>query len=100
MQGWYEKAEPLFQRALDITEKSFGENHPYVAASFNNLAALYYAQKKYSKAATMFEQAISIMQKRFPTGHPDIDLYQANYDELKRSMTATSVSQNIPLNIE
>ena len=37
-QGLYRDAEPLFKRALAISEKAFGANHPNVATSLNNLA--------------------------------------------------------------
>ena len=39
--GQYAKAEPLYQRALAIWEKALGPEHPDVATSLNNLAALY-----------------------------------------------------------
>jgi hypothetical protein len=34
------EAEPLYRRALAITEKSFGPEHPDVAIRLNNLALL------------------------------------------------------------
>ena len=40
-QGHYAKAEPLYQRALAIREKTLGPEHPDTANSLNNLAALY-----------------------------------------------------------
>ncbi len=39
-QGRYAEAEPLHKRALAIREKALGPDHPSVATSFNNLAAL------------------------------------------------------------
>ena len=44
-QGRYAKAEPLYQRALAIREKALGPEHPDVATSLNNLAALYHAPR-------------------------------------------------------
>ena len=46
-QGRYAEAEPLYKRALAISEKALGPEHPDVASSLNNLAMLYG-----SKAAT------------------------------------------------
>ena len=40
-QGRYADAEPLYKRALAICEKALGPDHPDVALSLNNLAALY-----------------------------------------------------------
>src|SRR3954451_11488684 len=46
----YNKAEPLFQRALAIYEQALGPEHPHVATSLNNLAALYDSQGQYAQA--------------------------------------------------
>ena len=37
----YEKALPLSQRALEISEKVLDQEHPDVATTLNNLALLY-----------------------------------------------------------
>ena len=39
--------EPLYKRALAIREKALGPDHPDVATSLDNLAALYRAQSRY-----------------------------------------------------
>ena len=39
-QGHYAEAEPLYQRSLAIREKAFGPEHPHVATSLANYAAL------------------------------------------------------------
>src|SRR5262249_47920206 len=44
--GKYAEAEPLYQRALAIREQALGSQHPDVAQSLNDLAALYYAHGK------------------------------------------------------
>jgi len=46
----YDKAKPLYEKALAIREKVFGQEHPDVATSFNNLAELYKNQGNYDKA--------------------------------------------------
>ncbi|HEY9910208.1 MAG TPA: tetratricopeptide repeat protein [Thermosynechococcaceae cyanobacterium] len=40
VQGRYAEAEPLYRRSLSIREQQLGENHPSVATSLNDLAAL------------------------------------------------------------
>ncbi len=39
--GQYEKALPLYERALAISEAQLGADHPSTATSLNNLAGLY-----------------------------------------------------------
>ena len=47
-QGKYAEAIPLAEKALAIQEKVLGKEHPDVATSLNNLAALYQSQGNYS----------------------------------------------------
>ena len=50
MQGLYDKAEPLFLTAFEYREKIFGEEHPQVAVTMNNLGGFYDEQGLYEKA--------------------------------------------------
>jgi len=43
-QGKYNQAKPLYERAVEIGEKTLGPNHPDVATGLNNLALLLKAQ--------------------------------------------------------
>src|SRR5262245_28662429 len=40
-EGKWDSAIPLAERALAIREKALGPEHPHIATSLNNLAALY-----------------------------------------------------------
>ena len=46
VQGEYDKAELLFEKALDIREGVLGKEHFDTLISYNNLAELYELQKK------------------------------------------------------
>ena len=69
--GEYAKAEPLYQEALRIRQKVLGPEHPEVATSLNNLAALYNAMGEYAKAEPLYQEALRICQKVFGPDHPD-----------------------------
>ena len=71
-QGKYAETEPLYQRALRITEKALGPEHPTVAASLNSLAMLYRAQGKYAEAEPLLERALRIREKALGPDHPDV----------------------------
>ena len=63
----YAKAEPLYQRSLKISRVPLGPDHPDVAASLNNLAALYRRRwSQYAKAEPLY-QAGSLKITRVPT---------------------------------
>jgi tetratricopeptide (TPR) repeat protein len=59
-QGNYNGAKPLYQRSLAIREKALGREHPDVAASLNNLAALYFAQDDIPRAINFLNRGSSI----------------------------------------
>ncbi|MEH2316744.1 tetratricopeptide repeat protein, partial [Nostoc sp.] len=48
-----------------------GEEHPDVALSLNNLAALYDSQGRYSEAEPLYMQALDILERRLSANHPN-----------------------------
>jgi len=62
-QGLYALAEDPWQRRLMSARKVFGDRHPSVATSLNNLAALYYSQGRYEEAEPLLQQALALSQE-------------------------------------
>ncbi len=62
-QGRYAEAEPLFQRALAIDEKALGPEHPDVAQSLENYAALLRQTARADEAERMEARAKAIRAK-------------------------------------
>ena len=71
-QGRYAEAEPLSKRALAISEKALGPEHPDVAVALNNLAAIYRAQGRYAEAEPLYKRALAIGEKTLGPEHPDV----------------------------
>ena len=63
-QGHYAEAEPLFKRPLAIMEKALGPNHPHVATTLENYAALLRETGRTAKADKMEARAKAIRDKR------------------------------------
>ena len=61
--GRYQEAEPLYQQALAIRKKVFGEQHRTYASSLDDLAQLYQAMGKYPQAEALYQQALAIRKK-------------------------------------
>jgi tetratricopeptide (TPR) repeat protein len=59
-QGRYAEAIPVAEKVLAIVEKALGPEHPHVALSLNNLAALYDSLGDYARAEPLFQRALSI----------------------------------------
>jgi len=84
------EAEPLMKRALAIDEKSYGPDHPDVAISLNNLAALLQATNRLGEAEPLMRRHLVIVLKfTRVTGHPHPHLRNAlyNYFALLKEMS-------------
>ena len=68
-QGKFNQAEPLYKRALEISEMILGPDHPDLATTLSNLAAVYDAQGKHSLAAPFHKRTLAILEKVGPASH-------------------------------
>ena len=69
-QGRYDKAIPLAARALAITEKVLGPEHPRTATALHNLADLYRATGAHAQAEPLYQRALAIAEKALGPEHP------------------------------
>ena len=72
--GRYEEAVPLAERALAIREKALSAEHPDVATSLNNLAAMSAAKGDYGRAEPLYQRALAIREKALGAEHPSVAL--------------------------
>jgi CHAT domain-containing protein len=86
--GQYQQAIPLAQRALAITEKAGGPEHPDTATALNNLAALYDATGAYAEAEPLYQRALEITEKTLGCDHPSTAIALNNLAELYRVIGA------------
>ncbi|MFA6210575.1 MAG: tetratricopeptide repeat protein [Candidatus Obscuribacterales bacterium] len=77
-QGKLAKAEPLFVRALALSNKA-GENDFQKAPLMNNLALLYVSQGNYGKAEPLYKRSIAAQEKALGRSHPDVMRTIGNY---------------------
>ena len=74
-QGRYAEAEPLNKRAVAITERALGPDHPDVGAFLNSVAELYLAQGRYAETEPLFKRSLAIRDKALGPDHPDVAQY-------------------------
>ncbi len=89
-QGRYAEAEPLYQRALHISER-LGPENPDVIMTLHNLAELYRIQGKDAEAEPLFRRVLQMREQQLGPDHPYVsypliglaDLYreQGRYEE-------------------
>ena len=71
-QGRDDLAEPIYRRAIALTEKSLGLDTGLIAPELNNLAALYQRQGRFTDAEPLFKRALAVSEKSLPREHPDV----------------------------
>ncbi len=71
-QGKTDQAIKVAEEALKVAKKTYGEKHPYVSASLNNIALLYIAEGKYEKAEELYEQSLKIAEEILGKNHPQL----------------------------
>jgi tetratricopeptide (TPR) repeat protein len=69
-QRLYGLAEPWYEKCVSLAQTRLGEEHPYVAGSYNNLARLYSEQGKNSEAEQLYIKALDLMQRLLGEDHP------------------------------
>ena len=74
------------RRALSIDEKSYGRDHPEVAANLNNLAQLLQATNRLGEAEPLNWRALAIHEKSYGPDHPNVAICLNN---LARLLQAT-----------
>jgi CHAT domain-containing protein/tetratricopeptide (TPR) repeat protein len=65
------EVEGLYRRALAIQERSLGAEHPAIANTLNNLAAMLDQQGKSAEAEPLQRRALAILEKALGPLHPD-----------------------------
>lgn len=75
MQGRFDEALPLHQRALAMIVRSLGPDHPEVAASRSTLANLCLNNGRYKQAAAELSTAIAEAEKTLGPDHHDLTFY-------------------------
>jgi len=80
--AFYGEAEPLMRRALEIDEKGYGPDHPYVAIILNDLARLLHYTNRHAEAEPLMRRALAINENRYGPDHPDVANTLNNLAEL------------------
>ena len=77
--GHFDQAREMHIMALEGREKKNGKNHPDVAQSHGNLAAVYAQEGDLEDAKEHFESSVEIYQKLGDEYAEDLDAVAGNY---------------------
>lgn len=74
----YQKARHCLTRALTISEKAFGSDHPNIATRLNNLAYALKDMGELQQARVLLERAVNIATEMFGANHPNVAAHLDN----------------------
>jgi tetratricopeptide (TPR) repeat protein len=75
LSGNFNQAEVYYQRNLEMSKNTYGDEHHETATSLNNLAMVYKSQGKYEEAIKLYLEAIEVGKKTIGIEHPDYAIY-------------------------
>ncbi|MHC4066592.1 MAG: serine/threonine protein kinase, partial [Planctomycetota bacterium] len=70
--GQYDLAEPLMRQGLNLQRRLYGNEHPGVATSLNNLATLLHEKGEYAAAEPLYREALALRRKMLGDEHPHV----------------------------
>jgi len=85
-QGRYSEATGIAKEAVKVAEETFGQDHPNVAISLNNLAYLYECQGEHAQSGPLYKRALAILEKALGPDHYRVGLVLRNMAERCRKM--------------
>lgn len=75
----FAQARNMYKEALEMIRETKGENSLEAAQVMNNLAGLYYNQKKYEKAASVYQQCLKIAELHYSSDDRRIEKIRNNF---------------------
>ncbi len=85
-QGKYTEAIGVYEKALEISQKTLSENHPDLATSYNNIGTVYNNMGEYLKALPYLASALDILQRSLPSNNPHLQLCKDNLELVKKKI--------------
>ncbi len=70
--GALDEALPHYERALEISERAFGAEHPEVAKTLTNIATVYQELAQYDRALPVFARALATYEAVYGPNHPEL----------------------------
>jgi tetratricopeptide (TPR) repeat protein len=77
-----QKATELYEKALNLRRKLYGDDHPRVATTYLNMGTVYIGEGDYDQALACFNRAWAIWKKTIGENHPNSALTQLNMGQV------------------
>lgn len=102
--GMYQESLEIYLKECKITESLYGNKHPNMATSYNNIGLVYAAIGKYYQALDYYKKALVIREENSGLEHPDLSLLYNNIGKVycdlgKYSYALDSYNNALAINV-
>ena len=94
-QGRYQEALPFAKKAVRLSEKEFGPDHPYSGILLSYMALLYHKLGRPTEAEPHYKRAFAILEASLGPENPDFAITLENYAELLRATDRSDESKKL-----
>ena len=70
LSGQYQKAGPLYKQSMTLLAQKLGQDHPEMAASWQQIGEFQETMGEYDKAVSLYKKALAILEKKRGPEHP------------------------------
>jgi tetratricopeptide (TPR) repeat protein len=78
----HDKCLEFNNKSLELKKEIYDINHPIIATSYHNLAAIYRKMKQYDKAEKFYIKSLNIKNNSLEENHPSIAISYTNLGTL------------------
>ena len=90
----------MAKEAVRVAEKTFGEKHPYVSVSLNNLALLYVSEREYEKAENLYEKSLKIAEELLGKDDPKLATMLENMIKCNKKLGRTEKAEMLEARLD
>jgi tetratricopeptide (TPR) repeat protein len=85
LDGSEDHTEPLYKKAITISEAALPAGHPILVIRYSNLVTLYQGQGRYGEAEPLYRKALEIFEQKLGPRHLNTVTASKNLAALLRS---------------
>ncbi len=84
--GDYTKTLEYFQKASNSWKAVFGEDHPYIALSYNNIGHAYFYLEDYPVSLEYYQKSYALYKSLFDETYPECVKIKERIKKVKEKM--------------
>lgn len=74
----FQRAQQLLEKAIEVSEKSFGKDYPFRSTHLSNLGLVHFRSGNLKKARECLLESLQIEEKQYGENHPNLEALYAN----------------------